>query len=369
MACEVLMSIFQEVVYDNTIVTWTIAAGIALGVTATLFLLKRVLVVHLRKLAQRTITDLDDMFADLLERVKLLFLLVLGIYAASHSLTLTPGMERTLGYLMYAVVLFQLGMWGNNIIAYLIAKTTKLEEYSDASTQTTMSVLRFLSKLLLWSILLLLVLDNFGFNITALIASLGIGGIAIALAAQNILGDLFASLSIAIDKPFIIGDFIIIDSYMGTIEKIGMRTTHIRSLSGELIVFSNTDLLRSRVRNFKRMTERRIVFTLDVEYGTPYDMVEAIPGFVRDIIERDGMTRFERGHFHKYGATSLVYEFVYHVTSPEYKDFMDAQQRINLEIYRLFEDRGIQFAFPTQTVHLVRQSDIPTEASTTRGAS
>lgn len=354
------MSMFQEIVYGNSVVSWIIAAGIALGVTASLFLLKRFLVARFRRMAQRTSTDLDDMFAGLLERMTFFFLLAIGIYGASYSLTLTAGMERALGHMMYAVILLQLGMWGNSVIAYVIGKTLKLEEYSDASTQTTMSVLRFLSKLLLWSVLLLLILDHFGFNITALIASLGIGGIAIALAAQNILGDLFASLSIAIDKPFIIGDFIIIDSYMGTIEKIGMRTTHIRSLSGELIVFSNTDLLRSRVRNFKRMTERRIVFTLDVEYGTPYALVEAIPGLVRDIIEQDTMTRFERGHFQKYGATSLVYEFVYHVTSPEYKDFMDAQQRINLEIYRLFEERGIQFAFPTQTIHIARQTGMHT---------
>jgi small-conductance mechanosensitive channel len=208
------------------------------------------------------------------------------------------------------------------------------------------------SKILLWSLVLLIILDNLGFNITTLIASMGIGGIAIALAAQSILGELFASLSIAMDKPFVIGDFIIVDTYLGTIEKIGMRTTHIRSLGGELIIFSNTDLLRSRVRNYKRMTERRILFALGVVYGTPAAKVEAIPEMVRGIIENDDMTRFDRGHFKEYGASSLNFEFVYYVLSPEYNDFMDTQQRINLAIYAKFEAEGIDFAFPTQTVHV-----------------
>ncbi len=352
------MSFFEQSVYGNTVLQWIIAAGVALGGTGVLLLLKRLLVSRLKKFAERTATDLDDMLAGFLERVKLLFMIGISVYAASLFLELTAGMQRILNHAMFAVILLQVGMWGNSLILYVIRKTTSLEEYSDASTQTTLSVLRFVSKLILWSILLLLILDNFGFDITTLIASLGIGGIAIALAAQNILGDLFASLSIAIDKPFIIGDFIIIDSYLGTIEKIGMRTTHIRSLSGELIIFSNTDLLRSRVRNFKRMTERRIVFTLDVEYGTSYEHVQHIPSLVRTIIESESMARFDRGHFQKYGASSLVYEFVYYVLSPEYNDFMDTQQNINLGIYRTFEDQGIQFAFPTQTVQVSRNPEI-----------
>lgn len=225
-------------------------------------------------------------------------------------------------------------------------------------------MLGFSSKLLLWSIILLIVLDNLGVNITTLIASMGIGGIAVALAAQSILGELLASLSIAMDKPFVIGDFIVIDGFMGSIEKIGMRTTQIRSLSGELIIFSNTDLLRSRVRNYKRMQERRILFTLDVEYGTPADTVARIPAMVREIIESEEMTRFDRAHFKAYGASSLVFEFVYYVLSREYTDYMDVQQRINLAIYRRFESDGIAFAFPTQTVHVHRGNGDPAPGGT-----
>jgi len=353
------MDFFDVTLFGNTILQWLIATVIAIGVTVLLFVTKRLLVSRFRSLAARTATDLDDMLVGLFARIKLLFMLAVGIYIASHFLELTSNLKRALGHVMFAVVLIQIGFWGNSLIVYVIKKTTKLEEYSDASTQTTLSVLRFLGKLVLWTIVFLLIFDNMGFDITTLIASLGIGGIAVALAAQNILGDLFASLSIAIDKPFIIGDFIIIDTYMGTIEKIGLRTTHIRSLSGEQIVFSNTDLLRSRVRNYKRMNERRIVFTLDVEYGTPYELVEEIPKLVKEIIEADDLARVDRGHFHKYGAASLVFEFVYFVLTPDYTDFMNVQQRINLAIYRAFEQRGIAFAFPTQTIHLARASSGP----------
>jgi len=199
---------------------------------------------------------------------------------------------------------------------------------------------------------LLLALDNLGVNITALVAGMGIGGIAVALAAQNILGDLFASISIVLDKPFVINDFIIVGDYMGSVEHIGVKTTRIRSLSGEQIVFSNTDLLNSRVRNFKRMVERRVVFSFGVVYGTPAEKLEAIPGIVRGIIEAIDGTRFDRAHFAKYGDSSLDFEVVYFVVTGDYNVYMDIQQAINLAIYRSFEDEGLGFAFPTQTIFL-----------------
>ncbi|MCB2203363.1 mechanosensitive ion channel family protein [bacterium] len=304
------------------------------------------------RLAKRTVTDLDDMFAGLFSKISLFVLIVVGLYAGSLWLSLPAKAHDIIHHALFAASIIQAAFWGNSIIYYLINKTTRLREYEDASAKTTLSVLGFLSKLVLWSVVLLIILDNIGFNITTLIASLGIGGIAVALAAQSILAELFASLSIAVDKPFVIGDFIIIDSFLGIVEKIGMRTTHIRSLGGELIVFSNTDLLSSRIRNYQRMEERRILFVIGVVYGTPADQVEAIPSMVREIIEQDEMTRFDRGHFKEYGASSLNFEFVYYVLSREYNVFMDTQQRINMSIYRKFEEEGIEFAYPTQTIHL-----------------
>jgi small-conductance mechanosensitive channel len=209
----------------------------------------------------------------------------------------------------------------------------------------------------------LLALDNLGFDITALVAGLGIGGIAVALAVQSVLGDLFASLSIVLDKPFVIGDFIIVDQYLGTVEHVGLKTTRIRSLSGEQVIFSNSDLLTSRVRNFKRMYERRIVFEVGVTYQTSYENVAAIPSMIRSIIEAQGETRFDRSHFKSYGDSSLVYETVYYVRSPDFNVYMDTQQAINLALYQEFAKRGIDFAYPTRTLYVHNESPVqPKEA-------
>ena len=197
-------------------------------------------------------------------------------------------------------------------------------------------------------------IDNLGIDITALIAGLGIGGIAIALAAQNILGDLFSSLSIILDNPFETGDFVIFGDETGTIERIGIKTTRVRSLTGEEIVVSNSDLLSTRIRNFRRMNERRGQFVLGVEYGTPIDKLERIPSIIRAIIDEHPKTRFDRVHFKEYGNFSLNFEAVYYVNSREYQVFMDAVQDINFSIYRAFTDAGIQFAFPTQTLHVIK---------------
>ncbi|MBZ0254689.1 mechanosensitive ion channel family protein, partial [bacterium] len=185
-----------------------------------------------------------------------------------------------------------------------------------------------------------------------LVTGLGIGGIAIALAVQKVLGDLFASLSIVLDKPFVNGDFVIFDTVLGSIEHIGIKSTRIRSLTGEQIVCSNSDLLNTRIRNFKRMHERRVVFALGVTYQTPADKLEKIPGYIREIIESKDTVRFDRSHFKSYGDFSLNYEIVYYVLSPDYLVYMDIQQAINLEIYRKFEQEGIEFAYPTQTLFL-----------------
>jgi small-conductance mechanosensitive channel len=176
----------------------------------------------------------------------------------------------------------------------------------------------------------------------------------VALAAQNILGDLFASASIVLDKPFVMGDFVIVDDHLGTVERIGLKTTRIRSLSGEQLVFSNNDLLQSRIRNFKRMYERRVVFSIGVTYQTPHDKLAEIPALLRAAVEAREQVRFDRAHFKEYGDFSLNFEIVYYVLSPDFNIYMDIQQAINLEIHREFERRDIEFAYPTQTIFVER---------------
>jgi small-conductance mechanosensitive channel len=199
-------------------------------------------------------------------------------------------------------------------------------------------------------------LDTYGVNVTTLIAGLGISGIAVALAVQNVLGDLFASFSIVFDKPFVIGDFIIVGDYLGTVEYVGLKTTRIRSLSGEQLVFSNGDLLKSRIRNFKRMFERRVVFTIGVLYQTTYEHLIEIPKMIQSIIENQSQVRFDRAHFKEYGAYSLNFEIVYWIQNPDYNVYMDIQQTINLSIFKQFKEKGIEFAYPTQTLFV--QNDL-----------
>jgi small-conductance mechanosensitive channel len=244
--------------------------------------------------------------------------------------------------------------WGSTLIEVGLQRYVKTKAQEDAAAATTLSVLGFIARVALWVMLTLLALSNLGFDITALVAGLGVGGIAVALAAQNILGDLFASLSIVFDKPFVIGDFIIVDDLSGTVERIGMKTTHLRSLGGELIVFSNADLLKTRIRNYKRMYERRVVFSLGVTYQTPADTLARVPDIVRDIITARSNTRFDRAHFKSYGDFALIIEAVYYVLDPDYNAYMDIQQAINLEIFRRFAREGVEFAYPTQTLYLNR---------------
>jgi len=204
----------------------------------------------------------------------------------------------------------------------------------------------------LWTVLLLMVLDNLGVNITTLVASLGIGGIAVALAVQNILGDLFASLSIVLDKPFVVGDFIIVDKYLGTVEYVGLKTTRLRSLGGEQLVFSNADLLKSRLQNMTRMNRRRAAFTVSVTYDTPTATLRRVPAMLTEIVKAQEPVTFDRAHFSGMAASSLNFDVVYWVETADFNRHMDILQEIYLQIMDRFAAEGIEFAFPTQTLHV-----------------
>ena len=250
--------------------------------------------------------------------------------------------------------LLQLGLWlsAGVLKSIDVKRRRQLKEHPDGVA--AMDILSFIARVAIWSFVLLAVLDNIGVNITTLIAGLGVGGIAVALAAQNILSDLFASLSIVLDKPFVVGDFLIIGDFQGAVEKVGIKTTRLRSLWGEQLVFSNNDLLSSRIRNYGRMNERRVAFSLGVTYQTPADKLAKIPEMIRRAVDAQADTRFDRAHFQKYGDFALIFEIVYYVLSADYNQYMDIQQSINLKIYADFEANGIEFAYPTQTIYVNR---------------
>jgi small-conductance mechanosensitive channel len=206
-----------------------------------------------------------------------------------------------------------------------------------------------------WTATFLLVLDNLGFDVTALITGLGVGGIAVALAVQNVLGDLFASVSIVIDKPFVVGDSIAIGDFVGTVESVGLKTTRLRSVSGEQIVMANSDLLQSRIRNHKRAVQRRNVFGIGVTYDTPPEQLRRVSEIVREAIEAEGeRARFDRAHLMRFGASSLDFEAVWFTLDPDYKLYMDQQERIFLRVLEKLGEAGIELAFPTQTVQIAR---------------
>jgi small-conductance mechanosensitive channel len=351
------MDVLNYVIYDNPLRQWALALVIALALTFILRLAKRIIQLRIDRLARRTGTEVDDFVADLLRRTKWWFLALESAFFASIFLTLPPTVSQALRTMAILVLLLQGGFWGVGLLDYVIR--TRLEQERaehDAAGTTTVSALGYVARVALWVVVLLLVLQNAGVEVTALIASLGVGGVAVALALQNILGDLFASLAMVLDKPFVLGDFIIVGDFMGTVENIGLKTTRIRSLSGEQIVFSNSDLLNSRVRNYKRMFERRVVFSFGVVYDTPPDKLAEIGAWVREIIEGIDQTRFDRAHFNAFGDSALNFEVVYYVLNSDYNAYMDIQQAINIALYRRFESEKVEFAFPTQTIY-VSQAD------------
>lgn len=344
--------ILDQTFLGVTAEAWLILLAIWFGVAAAFFILRKFLIWRMQKLAGMTKNVVDDVATALLEKTRAYFILALSLYIAVSIAPLTETIGRYISRIAFLILLIQVIAWGNQLITDWIRryKERKLEE--DAAAVTTMQAVGFVVRLLLYAAVVLVALDNFGIDVTAFVAGLGIGGVAVALALQNILGDLFASLSIVLDKPFVVGDFLIVNEYLGTVEQVGLKTTRIRSLSGEQIVFSNSDLLNSRIRNYKRMFERRIVFSFGVIYSTPADKLERISEMVREIVEARDEVRFDRAHFKEYGNFSLNFEVVYYVLVPDYNVYMDKQQAINLEIFRRFKAEGIEFAFPTQTIHV-----------------
>lgn len=291
--------------------------------------------------------------ADVVAGTSRFLVLMVALLVGASLLDLPGRWESRLSQLWFVAVALQMGLWGMRAIGLGVRRY--IDRHSSAGmTQVSASatLLSWGLRTLLWSVVMLAILSNVGVNITAFVASLGVGGIAVALAMQNILGDLFASLAIAVDKPFEVGDFIAVGDITGTVQVIGLKTTRIRSLQGEQVVMSNTDLLKHTISNYRMMETRRIVFGFGVTFDATPEQAEAVPQVVRKIIEGLPQLKFDRAHFKAYGASALEYEVVYIVQDPAYGVYMDMQQAINLAMMREFKTLGVEFAFPTRTVHI-----------------
>ena len=346
------MEFLDQVVLGNAVRDWLLAGGIFLAILATYSLIARFLVDRVASLAAQTQTSLDDALDAAIRQTKPLLLFGLALYFASRPLDLSDRAQTWLEVLVIASILLQAGFW---IVAWLqvLLESWKHKRWGDdAGANSTFRLVELAVKIAVWAVIFLLLLENLGVDISALVAGLGIGGIAVALAVQSILGDLFASLTILLDKPFVEGDFLAVGDLKGTVESIGLNTTRLTSLSGEQLVFSNKDLVQARIRNYGRMEERRADFRIGVEYGTPPEIVERIPSMIREAIEAHALARFDRSHFSTFGDSALVVDTVFYMTVPDYQTYMDVQQTVNLELLRRFAEEGIEFAYPTRRLYL-----------------
>jgi small-conductance mechanosensitive channel len=281
-----------------------------------------------------------------------IFGVAFSLYFGTQVLRVPAKLDRGIDRFILLVAVFQIWIWISNSIRVFLDHRSSILRQSDPEKLGTLRVLRFVLYFLVFVMLVLFTLDNFGVNIGTLVAGLGVGGIAVALAVQNILGDFLASMTLIFDKPFVVGDYIAVGDVGGTVENIGIKTTRLRSLSGQEISVPNSDLLSSRVNNYKRMQERRVPFKFGIRYETPLDKVQAIPGMVKEIITSKQSVRFDRCHFFNFGNYSLEFEAVYIVLSADYNLFMDIHQRVCLEIAAAFAAEEIIFAYPTQTLYV-----------------
>lgn len=345
-----ILQLLEIRILGNTLERYLLGAAVFLGMIIVIKIVERVVLKRVKQLHFLEKRHLSQFLSQILEKNLLPLAYYAAFYTAVTQLELDPALARFIRGLAVIVLTLQITKLILAAVTYFVSEIWARGGGRNEAAVVSTSILTIL-KLGIWGLAVIFVLDNLGFNVSAIIAGLGIGGIAVALAAQTILGDLFNYFVIFFDRPFVVGDFIITGDFMGTVEKIGIKTTRLRSLGGELIIMSNTDLTSSRVRNYKRMAERRVVFKFGVVYQTAVEQLKGIPETVRKIIEGIPQTRFDRAHFLSFAESSLDFEIVYYVLSPDYNLYMDIQQKINLSLKEIFEKSSIEFAYPTQTVY------------------
>ncbi|GJG87119.1 hypothetical protein tb265_23000 [Gemmatimonadetes bacterium T265] len=330
----------------STLRAWLVAGVIFVVVLAALVVVRRLLIRRLEVIAPRTTTRVDDLALGALRRTRTLFLGIVALGAARGGLPdLPPTIARDVELVARLALYLQMVSWGNGAVAFWLAGARADRAAHDKAALTSLNLLGIVARATLWVLLILLALDAFGVNVTALVTGLGVAGVAVALAVQSTLGDLLASLSIALDKPFVVGDYIVVDQYQGTVENVGLKTTRIRSLSGEQIVIANAELLKARIRNYQRQTERRVSFQVALDPGTSAEAMAKVPPLLREIVAAIPQTRLDRSHFSAITDAALVVETVYFVESADYNLYMDIQQRINLALLERLRGAGVQLAF------------------------
>jgi small-conductance mechanosensitive channel len=347
------LGVSERIYYGNSVADWLIAGAVAFAVWSALSLVRRLVAARYQKYSTAHHSTPVRLIFYLLGYTKQFLFLAIALDAGQESLTFPTKLQHVISNSVLTLILLQVGLWaGRSVRFYLEIK--EMERGADRVFAGSLDIINFVARMLIWSLLILVALDNFGVNITALLAGLGVGGVAVALALQNVLGDLFASLSIALDKPFVVGDSLNIDTFTGVVEHIGIKTTRLRSESGEQIILSNADILKSRVRNYGRMAEQRVLTSLRVSYDTPAEKLQGIPKLLEAIVRAQTNARFDRCHFKTIGESSLLFELSYFAQAPKLNPLMDLQQIVNFRIIDEFQQSGIEFAYPTQRIVIER---------------
>lgn len=332
--------------WGNPVRDWLWVLGLAAGGYVGLWLLRTTLGSYCKKLARRTATDIDDFLADLLASLHPLTMLSIAVWFAAEGLRLPTGIQQVIHALPWLAPLLQLAFWAGRFADFLFARylASRASEPERLTAQTMLGPLRFMALIAFWGLLLALALQNMGMNVTALVTGLGIGGVAVALAVQNILRDAFAAFSIVMDKPFIVGDFIQVDAYQGTVEYIGMKTTRLRALGGEELIFPNSDLLKGRIRNFRRMRERRVVFQLTLSPLASCEALAQVAPLAREAVVQHAGLRFERAHLMAFTPFGVTLEVVYFAEDPDYTRSLDTLQAIQLDLVQRLTTLGVPLA-------------------------
>jgi small-conductance mechanosensitive channel len=343
----------DQLLLGNSVPAWLIAAVVGIAVWSALWIVRKLIAARYKGYSSARNHTAIRLIAYLIGNTKQILFLAIALDAAQEFLTFPAKIQHIVSNVVLILILIQVGLWaGRTVRFYLTMK--EAERGPDQVFAGSLDIINFVAGMLIWSLLVLVALDNFGVNITALLAGLGVGGVAVALALQNVLGDLFASLSIALDKPFVVGDNLVIDTFIGKVEHIGIKTTRLRSDSGEQIIVSNADILKSRVRNTGRAPELRALATIRVAYSTPLEKLKAIPGLLESIVREHQQARFDRCHLKTLGDSSLLFELSYFVRQPSVNPLLDLQQAVNFRILDEFKGLGVEFAYPAQLVVLDR---------------
>lgn len=342
--------------WNNTIEAYLWAVGILLIGFTLLKIFRNIILSKLKKIAAKTPTLIDDLLVKVIEK-SLLPLVYFGLFiAALKILNLADIIQKGINIFSAIFLTFLITKMIISAVNFSLYSYTKKSDETEKQEKQLRGI-KGLINFVVWALALIFLLDNLGVKISTVIAGLGIGGIAVALAAQAILGDLFSYFVIFFDRPFEIGDFIVVGDKSGTVENIGIKTTRVKAIGGEQLIFANTDLTNSRIHNYKKMERRRVVFRIGVIYQTSAEKLKSIPSMIKEIISNTPGANFDRSNLASFGDFSIYFETVYYVDGSEYNQYMNIHQSISLNIFEKFEKEGIEFAYPTQTLFVNKEKE------------